>query len=127
MTYAIMAQVFEPGARSRRTSIFMLPEDEPAFDRALAPAIAGLGQWENHNHRAKTITPHDSLPDAIGHNGVQAFLRLRGRDGGTAGPLIQYLRTVVRTTDEVMRTAAGGRYRAMEDPQEMSPGRLAFK
>lgn len=121
-------RVFEPGSRSKQASFFMLPEDEAAFDRALAPAIAGLGQWEAHDHRAKTITLHDSLPAAMGVNGVQAFLRLRGRDGGTVGPLIQYLRTIVRTTDAAVLAATSGRYGATaEDPEEMSPGRLAFK
>jgi hypothetical protein len=120
--------MLEPGSRSRHISTFMLPEDEAAFDEALAPAIADLGQWETHDQRARTITPHDSLPDAIRHDRTQAFLRLLGPDGGTVGPIIQYLHTTVVTTDEAVLAATGGRYRATaERPEAMSPGRLAFK
>jgi hypothetical protein len=121
-------QVLEPGSRSKQASTFMLPEDEAAFDRALAPAIHGLAQWETHDRQTRAITPHGSLPDAMGHNPVQAFLRLLGRDGGTVGPLIQYLRTMVSATDDAMLAAAGGRFRATAaGPEEMAPGRLAFK
>lgn len=106
----------------------MLPEDEAAFDEALAPAIADLGQWETHDQRARTITLHDSLPAAMRHDRTQAFLRLLGRDGGTVRPLIQYLHTSVVTTDEAVLAATGGRYRTTaERPEAMSPGRLAFK
>ncbi|GAB4102714.1 hypothetical protein GCM10028790_17320 [Micromonospora taraxaci] len=106
----------------------MLPADEAAFGDALAPAIADLGQWETHDQRARTIRLHDSLPAALHHDRTQAFLRLLGRDGGTVGPLIQYLHTSVVTTDEAVLTATGGRYRATaERPEAMSPGRLAFK
>ncbi|MGI5153000.1 hypothetical protein ACQEVC_42570 [Plantactinospora sp. CA-294935] len=109
-------------------STFMLPADEAAFDDALAPAIADLGQWETHDQRARTIKLHDSLPAALRHDRTQAFLRLLGRDGGTTGPLIQYLHTSVVTTDEAVLAATGGRYRATaERPEAMSPGRLAFK
>ncbi len=97
------------------------------FDKALAPTIEDLGQWETHDQRARTITPHDSLPAAMHHDRTQAFLRLRGRDGGTVGPLIQYLHTSVVTTDEAVLAATGGRYRATaERPEAMPPGRLAF-
>jgi hypothetical protein len=120
--------MFEPGSRSKQTSTFMLPDDEAVFDDALAPAIHGLAQWETHDHRTRTITLHDSLPDAMIHNPTQAFLRLLGRDGGTVGPLIQYLRTMVVTTDETVLAATGDRHRATaERPEAMSPGRLAFK
>ncbi|MEU8080699.1 hypothetical protein AB0B31_35215 [Catellatospora citrea] len=54
--------MFEAGSRSKQISTFTLPEDEAAFDGALAPAIVGLGQWETHDQRARTVTPHDSLP-----------------------------------------------------------------
>lgn len=121
-------QMFEPGSRSRQASTFMLSADEAAFDAALAPVIAGLAQWETHDHRARAITPHGSLPDAMRLNRTQAFLRLLGRDGGTVGPIIQYLSTVVVTTDEAVLAATGGRHRATaERPEAMSPGRLAFK
>ena len=106
----------------------MLPEDVAAFDKALAPEVHGLARWEARDHRTQAITLHDSLPDAMGHNPVQAFLRLLGRDGGTVGPLIQYLCTTVVTTDEAVLAATGGRFRATaERPEAMSPGRLAFK
>ena len=119
--------MFEPGSRSKQTSTFMLPEDVAAFDKALAPAIHGLARWEAHDHRTRAITLHDSLPDAMGHNPTQAFLRLLGRDGGTVGPLIQYLCTTVVTTDEAVLAATAGRFRATaERPEAMSPGRLAF-
>jgi len=120
--------MFEPGSRSKQVSTFMLPEDEAAFDDALAPAIADLGHWETHDQRARTSRLHESLPAALHHNRTQAFLRLLGRDGGTVGPLIQYLHTSVVTTDESVLAATGGRYRATaERPEAMSPGRLAFK
>jgi hypothetical protein len=120
--------MFEPGSRSKQTSTFMLPEDVAAFDKALAPAIHGLAQWEARDHRTQAITLHDSLPDAMAHNPTQAFLRLLGRDGGTVGPLIQYLSTTAVTTDEAVLAATGGRSRASaERPEAMSPGRLAFK
>lgn len=120
--------MFEPGSRSKQTSLFMLPEDEAAFDTALAPAIRGLAQWQAHDHRTRTITLYGSLPEAMSHDGTQAFLRLLGRDGGTVGPIVQYLRTIVRTTDETMLANTGGRFRVMaEGPEEMEPGRLAFK
>jgi hypothetical protein len=120
--------MFEPGSRSKQIGTFMLPEDEAVFDEALAPTIADLGQWETHDQRARTTTPHGSLPDAMCHDRTQAFLRLFGRDGGTVGPIIQYLHTTVVTTDEAVLAATGGRYRATpERPESMSPGRLAFK
>ncbi|MGC4864781.1 hypothetical protein ACLQ3B_05005 [Micromonospora sp. DT53] len=120
--------MFEPGSRSKQVSTFMLPADEAAFDEALAPAIADLGQWETHDQRALTITLHDSLPTAMRHDRTQAFLRLLGHDGGTVGPLIQYLHTSVVTADEAVLAATGGHYRATtERPEAMSPGRLAFK
>ena len=120
--------MFEPGSRSKRASTFMLPEDEAAFDSALAPAIRGFAQWQTHDHRTRTITLHESLPEAMRHNRTQAFLRLLGRDGGTVGPIIQYLHSTVRTTDEALLTATGGRYRVTTgEPEEMEPGRLAFK
>lgn len=86
----------------------MLPADEAAFDDALALAIADLGQWETHDQRARTIRLHDSLPAALHHDRMQAFLRLLGRDGGTVGPLIQYLHTSLVTTDEAVLAATGG-------------------
>lgn len=105
----------------------MLPEDEAAFDDALAPAIRGLARWQTHDHRNRINTPHDSLPDAMRHDHTQAFLRLLGRDGGTVGPIIQYLRTIVVTADEDVLAAVGGGIRATADqPDAMSPGRLAF-
>jgi hypothetical protein len=120
--------MFEPGSRSKQTSTFMLPEDEAAFDTALAPAIRGLAQWQTHDHRTRTIALHDSLPEAMRHNRTQAFLRLLGRDGATVGPIIQYLNTIVKTTDETVLAATGGRFRVTADePEEMEPGRLAFQ
>ncbi|WP_426512974.1 hypothetical protein ACPPVO_21395 [Dactylosporangium sp. McL0621] len=120
--------MFEPGSRSKQISTFMLPEDEAVFGEALAPAIADLGQWQTHDQRARTITLHGSLPDAMRHDRTQAFLRLFGRDGDTEGPIIQYLHTTVVTTDEAVLTDTGGRYRATtERPESMAPGRLAFK
>jgi hypothetical protein len=117
----------EPGSRSKQTSIFMLPADEAAFDEALAPAIHGLARWQTHGRRTRTITPHDSLPDAMRHNHTQAFLRLLGRGGGTGGPIILYLRTIVVTADEDVLAATCGRIRATADELDaMSPGRLAF-
>jgi hypothetical protein len=106
----------------------MLPEDVAAFDRVLAPAIAGLGRWGTHNQRARAITLHDSLPGAMEHDRTQAFLRLLAPDGGTAGPVIQYLSTTVVTTDQAVLAATGGRYPATADlPEAMSPGRVAFQ
>lgn len=120
--------MFEPGSRSKEISTFMLPDDEAAFDEVLTPAIRELGQWVTEDQRARTITPHNSLPDAMRHDSMQAFLHLFGRDGGTVGPLIQYLRTGVVTTDESVLAATDGRYRATaERPETMSPGRLAFR
>ncbi|GAB7039625.1 hypothetical protein JCM9533A_34750 [Catenuloplanes niger JCM 9533] len=84
----------------------MLAEDEAAFGERLAPVVAELGGWETHDRRARASTPHPSLPDAMRHHGSQAFLRLRGGDGG---PLIQYQRS----------TTAGG-------ATAMRPGRLAW-
>ena len=106
----------------------MLPEDEAAFDQALSPAIAGLATWQTHDHRTRTITLHDSLPQAMRHSGTQAFLRLLGRDGGTVGPIVQYLHTSVWTTDSEVLAGTGGRFRPVPPrPEEMLPGRLAFK
>jgi hypothetical protein len=118
----------EPGSRSKQTSTFMLPEDEAAFDKALAPAIRSLAQWETHDRWTGTVMLHGSLPNAMRHDRTQAFVRLLGRDGDTVGPVIQYLRTVVVTTDETVLAAAGGPFRATAgQPESMSPGRLAFK
>ena len=120
--------MFEPGSRSKQTGTFLLLDDEAAFDQALSPAIAGLATWQAHDHRTRAITLHDSLPEAMRHNGTQAFLRLLGRDGGTVGPGIQYLRGVVVTADEAVLAATGGRFRATADrPEELSSGRLAFQ
>lgn len=106
----------------------MLPEDEVAFDGALSPAIADLGRWQTHDHQARTITLHDSLPAAIRHNSTQAFLRLLSSGGSTTGPLIQYLTPTVVTTDETLLAAAGRRFLPAADrPEAMSPGRLAFR
>jgi hypothetical protein len=77
----------------------VLPADVAAFSAAVALSIAGLAWWETHRHGAGVV-PHDSLQAATEHDGVQAFLRLLGRDGGTVGPLIQYLHTSVRTRDD---------------------------
>jgi hypothetical protein len=119
--------MFEPGSQSKQIGTFMLPEDEAAFDTALAPAIRGLAQWETHDHQTRAVTQHGSLPDAMRHDRVQAFLRLLGGDGGAIGPIIQYLRTVVVTADETVLAATGGRVRATPgEPESMSPGRLAF-
>ena len=87
----------------------MLPEDEAAFDEALAPVIHGLAQWQTHDHRTRTITLHDSLPDAMRHDRTQAFLRLLGRDGGTVGPVIQYLHAIVVTADKDVLAAKAKR------------------
>jgi hypothetical protein len=46
----------------------MLPQDEAAFDEALAPAIHGLAQWQTHDHRTRTFTLYDSLPDSMRHD-----------------------------------------------------------
>ncbi|MEQ4306204.1 hypothetical protein ABNF97_33290 [Plantactinospora sp. B6F1] len=99
--------MFEPGSRSKQVSLFMLPADEAAFDDALAPVTADIARWETHDQRARTIGPHDSLPAALHHERTQAFSRLRGRDGGTVGPLIQYLRTSVVITDEAVPSRFG--------------------
>ncbi|XVU21492.1 hypothetical protein ACQPZJ_29990 [Actinoplanes sp. CA-054009] len=119
--------MLEAGSRSRQMTIFMLPADVAAFSDAVAQPIAGLASWETHD-RAAGVVLHDSLVAAMAHDRVQAFLRLLGRDGGTAGPGIQYLRTNVWTwdnaavlTDDAALEAAGGR------PGRMEPGRLAFK
>jgi len=104
----------------------MLPDDVRAFSDAVAPSIAGFAQWETHD-RDRGVVLHDSLQTAMQHDAVQAFLRLLGRDGGTVGPLIQYLHTRVWTTDGDVLAATGGRYRAEGRPEEMQPGRLAFK
>lgn len=120
--------MFEPGSRSKQVCTFMLPADEVAFDEALAADIAGFGRWETHDQRARTACPHNSLPDAIRYDHTQAFLRLLGRDGGTVGPIIQYLHTTVVTTDEAVLAITGGRFRAtIQRPEAISPGRLAFK
>ncbi|MFC7245631.1 hypothetical protein ACFQO7_24420 [Catellatospora aurea] len=120
--------MFETGSSSKQVGTFMLPEDETAFGKALAPLIADLARWETHDQRARTVTLHESLPAAMQHDRTQAFLRLLGRDGGTVGPLIQYLRTSVVTTDDTVLAATGGWYRATpERPEALSPGRLAFK
>jgi hypothetical protein len=119
--------VFEPGSRSRQTATFMLPADVDAFSEAPAPSIEGLAQWETHDRDAGIVL-HDSLPTAMRHDGVQAFLRLLGRDGGTVGAIIQYLHTSVWTRDADVLAATGGRYRPVGvQPEEMTPGRLAFK
>ena len=121
-------QMFERGSRSKQTATFMLPEDEAAFGTALAPAIAALARWETHDRQTRVIMLHDGLPDAMRHDRTQVFLRLLGRDGGTVGPIIQYLATTVVTTDEAVLVAVDGRFRATVDrPEAMSPGRLAFK
>lgn len=98
--------MFQAGSRSRRVGTFMLADDEAAFQDRLAPVIAELGGWETHDRRARTSTSHATLPDAMRRDGSQAFLRLRGRDGG---PLIHYQRS----------TTAGG-------AASMRPGRLAW-
>lgn len=106
---------------------FMLPADVTAFSEAVAPSIAGFAQWETHE-RDTGVVIHESLQAAMKHHSVQAFLRLLGRDGGTVGPIIQYLHTSVWTTDNDVLTFTGGRYRPAEGrPEEMMPGRLAFK
>ena len=53
------------------------------FDKALAPTIEDLGQWETHDQRARTITPHDSLPAAMHHDRTQAFLLNKQDADGT--------------------------------------------
>ncbi|MCW2639332.1 MAG: hypothetical protein JWP76_1638 [Dactylosporangium sp.] len=120
-------RVFEPGSRSKQTMTFMLPADVAAFSEAVAPSIAGFAQWETHERDAGIVL-HDSLQVAMQHDGVQAFLRLLGLDGGTVGPIIQYLHTSIWTTDNDVLASTGGRYRPAEGrPEEMTPGRLAFK
>src|SRR3954464_4022031 len=110
--------MFEPGSRSKVTTTFALPADIDAFEAVLAPGIVGFAQWETHD-RELGIVLHDSLPEAMRHNGVQAFLRLLGRDGGTVGPLIQYLHTSVWTRDADILAATGGRFRPVgEQPEE---------
>ena len=94
-----------------------------AFDKALAPAITDLGRWGTHSQQTQAITLHNSLPGAMEHNRTQAFLRLLGREGGTVGPVIQYLSTTVVTSDKAMLAATGGRYLATAgQPEAMSPG-----
>lgn len=105
----------------------MLPADVAAFSEAVAQPTAGLASWETHDRTAGVVL-HGSLEAAMQHNGVQAFLRLLGRDGGTVGPLIQYLRTSVWTRDDDVLASTGGRYRPLSgEPERMEPGRLAFK
>ncbi|WP_433342716.1 hypothetical protein [Micromonospora sp. CA-111912] len=119
--------MFEPGSRSRQTSTFMLPEDVSAFSDAVASSIGGLAQWATHD-RESGVVLHESLSSATRHGYIQAFLRLLGRDGGVVGPAIQYLHTRVWTTDAGVLEATGGRYRPVgTQPEEMQPGRLAFK
>ncbi|MEU7590450.1 hypothetical protein AB0A95_29675 [Micromonospora sp. NPDC049230] len=70
---------------------------------------------------------HDSLQGATNHDGVQAFLRLLGRDGRTVRPLIQYLHTRAWTRDDGVLAATGGRWRPCDgQPERLEPGRLAF-
>ncbi|MCX4472936.1 hypothetical protein OOK41_21920 [Micromonospora sp. NBC_01655] len=105
----------------------MLPADVDAFSDAVAPSIGGLAQWATHD-RESGVVLHDSLSSAVRQAGVQAFLHLLGRDGGVVGPAIQYLHTRVWTTEAEVLEATGGRYRPVTDrPEEMQPGRLAFK
>jgi hypothetical protein len=119
--------VFELGSRSKQVMTFMLPADVAAFSEALAPSISGFANWQTHE-RSTGITLHGSLEAAMQHDGVQAFLRLLGRDGETVGPIIQYLHTSVWTRDDYLLTSMGGRYRPEDGrPEEMLPGRLAFK
>jgi hypothetical protein len=119
--------VFEAGSRSKQVATFMLPADVAVFSDAVAQPIADLASWETHD-RAAGIVLHDSLQAAMNHDRVQAFLRLLGPDGGTVGPLIQYLHTRVWTTDNEVLEATGGRWRPADgEPERMEPGRLAFK
>lgn len=119
--------VFEPGSRSKQVATFMLPADVAAFSDAVAEPIADLASWETHD-RAAGIVLHDSLQAAMNHDRVQGFLRLLGRDGGTVGPLVQYLHTRVWTTDDEVLEATGDRWRPADgQPERMEPGRLAFK
>ncbi|MEU7751468.1 hypothetical protein AB0B57_33860 [Micromonospora sp. NPDC049101] len=105
---------------------FLLPADVTAFSEAVAQPIAGLATWETHD-RTEGIVLHDSLQVAMNHDGVQAFLRLLGRDGGTVGPLIQYLHTRAWTRDDVVLAATGGRWRPVDgQPERLEPGRLSF-
>lgn len=98
----------------------MLPADVAAFSAAVGAAIADFARWETADGVA-----HESLEAAMHHDGVHAFLRLLGRDGGTVGPVIQYLHTGVWTHDG---ERAEGRYRATDgQPETMRPGRLAFR
>ncbi|MDR7276498.1 hypothetical protein [Catenuloplanes atrovinosus] len=103
--------MFQAGVRSRQVGTFMLAEDEVAFGERLAPAIAELGRWETHDRHARTVTLHDSLPDAMRRSRGQAFLRPRGEDGDPVGPLIQYLRSTTLA----------------DEPGTMRPGRLALR
>jgi len=120
--------MFEPGSRSKQTTTFMLPADVDAFSDAVAPMVDGLARWQTHDNRQKAIEDHDTLTAAMRHDGVQAFLRLLGRDGGTVGPIVQYLHTSVWTTDSEVLAGTGGRFRPVPPrPEEMLPGRLAFK
>jgi len=52
------------------------------------------------------------------------WLRQRStpRDGGAVGPIIQYLHTIVVTTDEAVLAITGGRFRAtIQRPEAISP------
>ena len=119
--------MFEPGSRSKQVPTFMLPADVAAFSEAVAQPIVDLASWETHD-RTAGVVPHDSLQVAMNHDGVQAFLRLFGRDGGTVGPSIQFLHTSVWTRDADVLESTGGRYRAVDgQPERTEPGRLAFK
>ncbi|MEV6299567.1 hypothetical protein AB0M02_09200 [Actinoplanes sp. NPDC051861] len=119
--------MFEQGSRSKQVATFMLPADVAGFSDVVAEPIADLASWETHDRTAGVVL-HNSLEEALQHNGVQAFLRLLGRDGGTVGPLIQFLHTSVFTGDEDLLAATGGRYRPLGgEGEKMEPGRLAFK
>jgi hypothetical protein len=119
--------VFEAGSRSKQVATFMLPADVAAFSDAVAQPIADMASWETHD-RAAGIVLHGSLQAAMNHDGVQALLRLLGRDGGTIGPLIQYLHTRIWTRDDEVLEATGGRWRPADgQPERMEPGRLAFQ
>jgi hypothetical protein len=120
--------MFEPGSRSKQTTTFMLPTDVDLFSDAVAPLVDGLARWQTHDQHRRTIELHNSLAAAMRHDRVQAFLRLLDHDGLTVGPIIQYLHTSVWTTDPEVLAATGGRSRPVAPrPEEMLPGRLAFK
>lgn len=105
----------------------MLPADEAAFGAELAQAIAELARWETHNNRTG-VHSHESLEAALRYDGVQAFLRLLGFGGGSAGPLLQYLTTSVKTRSGDSLGEGRSSYRTLgAEPETMSPGRLAFK